>query len=345
MLPIIDTLNTLNTLPKVLATVIADSICDTGTRITTFELEYPRIIHSEFMTHRQLSKNSSSSRAIPTKSMLKMVRENAAFPAHWGKNQSGMQAFETNDAMIRIEASELDENGNEVPKILEFTALEWWNMAAESAAMYAEAFADAEYHKQICNRLTEPFQYMKVVCTATQYGNFYTLRIHEMADPTIHMLAVTMYTALMSSTPKKLVAGEWHTPYYQEGFWSELSDGKDSYGSTLDEALAISMSCCAQSSYRKLDDSLEKANSVKTKLNIGEERDGPAHASPTEHQATPMETPAFTMELFKTCGENWRWEDGVTHMTRNGDFWSGNFKHWIQHRQLIVNHDAEEYVP
>lgn len=43
------------------AEVIADSLHEkTGTRITTFELVYPRFIHSEFMTHRIFNRNASS---------------------------------------------------------------------------------------------------------------------------------------------------------------------------------------------------------------------------------------------------------------------------------------------
>ena len=42
----------------------------------TFELTYPRYIHSEFMTHRVFSRNASSSRAIPVKRMIEQVRNN-----------------------------------------------------------------------------------------------------------------------------------------------------------------------------------------------------------------------------------------------------------------------------
>lgn len=77
------------------ATVIADSVHHaTGTRITTFELVYPRFIHSEFMTHRVFNRNASSSRAIPTSKFIEQVRNEPVMPSHWGKNQKGMQADE-----------------------------------------------------------------------------------------------------------------------------------------------------------------------------------------------------------------------------------------------------------
>ena len=76
------------------AKVICDSISPSGVRLTTLELQYHRFVHSEMMTHRMLSRNASSSRAIPVEKMLKQVAENPAMPIHWGKNQAGMQARE-----------------------------------------------------------------------------------------------------------------------------------------------------------------------------------------------------------------------------------------------------------
>lgn len=67
------------------AKVVCDSISEQGIRLTTFEIEYPCFIHSEVMTHRNLSKNSSSSRAIPITKMLEQIESNMAIPLYWGK--------------------------------------------------------------------------------------------------------------------------------------------------------------------------------------------------------------------------------------------------------------------
>ena len=83
------------------AKVIKDSISPQGIRITTLELEYPRIIHSELMTHRVFSRNSASSRAIPVSKVIELVESNPAMPVHWGKNQAGMQAKEELDELPR----------------------------------------------------------------------------------------------------------------------------------------------------------------------------------------------------------------------------------------------------
>lgn len=317
------------------ATVIADSVSSvTGKRITTFELEFPRIILAEFNTHNALSKNASSSRAIPVPTMLKQVRENPAFPARFGAANTGMQDKGEHANLVYFYG------GNS------FTVDDAWREAANSAAEYAEEYHKAGYAKQICNRLIEPFQMMKVVMTATELNNFFWLRDHSAADPTIAVLARLIKEAFDASTPVELQPGEWHVPYYNSGHWqpSEWSksgksdDGKvrDPFGNDLEHALVISASCCAQVSFRSLDDTIEKARRVVSKLNLnGEEPDQPVHASPLEHQATPMSHPNITMidpwqglTQFK----------GVTHLNQFGDYGSGNLIGWIQHRQLVSNH-------
>lgn len=274
-----------------------------GKEIVTFSLEYPRFIHSELMTHRLFSRNAASSRAIPVAKMIEQVRNDPACPVHWGKNQPGMQAKQ------ELKGMDLD------------SAKESWQWAAKHAAHCAEAMALVGAHKQITNRLLEPFQMMKTVLTATELDNFFWLRKHPDAQPEIKLLAEKMWEALEVSDPVELASGDWHTPYFGAGYW--LKD----CGVSLEDALAISSSCCAQVSYRVLDDSLEKARDIYKKLVESK----PVHASPFEHQATPM--PNFSATDFLR-GKVWDVE-GITHEDRDGNLWSGNFKSWIQHRQLI----------
>lgn len=309
--------------PDIYAKVLAHSIANSKEFIS-YEIKVPRIIWSEFMTHRVLSKNAASSRAVPIKAVNALVLNSPAFPVHWGKHQAGMQAFEEHDALI---------NG--------YTAYEWWCLAGKSAVEFSQGFDDAGYAKQIANRLTEPFTYIVAVVSGTDWDNFFHLRIHEMADHTLYALAHAIYQARVNSTPKVLRPGEWHLPYYKDGFWSEYLDGKDVHGHTLKEAQMISASCCAQVSYRKLDDSLEKAETVFNKLNIDADSDDPCHASPTEHQATPMHTPVWHPDMFEVED----WEIGVTHMDRQFRLWSGNLCGWVQYRQTIKGHTCTAYVP
>lgn len=300
------------------AKIVADSISASGHRITTFELEYPRFIHAEFMTHRMFSRNAASSRAIPVKKAIELVQTNTARPKHWGKNQPGMSAKEECDTLIASDI--LDGHMRQ----------DWWDRARDAAIFHAEEFDKAGYHKQIVNRLLEPFTHIKVVMTSTELDNFFWLRDHTDAQPEIQELAIQMKNAMSFSDVAFLRPGEWHTPYYGAGFWTPFEQDEDTAVNdevaSLQDALAISASCCAQVSYRLADDTLEKAKIIYKRLVESK----PVHASPFEHQATPMEE------------DKEDWAVGVTHMDRYNNFWSGNFKGWIQHRQLIPGHNYEE---
>lgn len=275
------------------ATMIQDSISPNNKRIRTLELEYPRFIHAEFMTHRVFSRNAASSRAIPVAKVIEQVRTNPAMPIHWGKNQPGMQAGE------QLTGAELDK------------AVACWLQAAQDAADTAEQMAELGLHKQAANRILEPFVHIKVVVTATEWDNFFSLRCHRDAQPEIQALANAILDATVASTPMEIDHREWHVPYV-----SRIRDANgqlhyhDGSGRalTLQDALKVSASCCAQVSYRKLDDSLDKAREIYDRLVTSE----PIHASPFEHQATPM-----------LSGD----EDLCT-----------NFDGWVQNRKFIENH-------
>ena len=292
------------------AKIVADSVNDNGNRVTTYELEYHRFIHGEVMTHRLFSRNAMSSRAVP---VSKMIEQSNTTPIHFGKKQSGMQADHEHEDVA---------GGKQV-----------WENAREDAIHHATLLEQRGYHKQIVNRLLEPFQMMKVVLTATEFENFFWLRCDKDAQPEIQELAGLMYEALKESTPEKLKVGDWHTPYVghlpcMNGFVYTV-DGYTSI--TQEEAIAISSSCCAQVSYRNIDNSFNKAMAVYERLGVGGNK---IHASPFEHVATPMRK----TEMDYTDAEEGINEDGVTHMDTEFQYWSGNFKGWIQHRQQLDNH-------
>jgi thymidylate synthase ThyX len=275
------------------AKIIADSICS-GIRLTTMELNYPRFIHSEFMTHRMFSRNASSSRAIPIEKNIVEVQDNLVMPIHWGKNQPGMQAKE-----------EIIEIGE---------ARDQWIFASDNAVYHAEKLHDLGIHKQVANRLLEPFQYIKVIVTATEWENFFNLRLHPDAQPEMKQLAVVMQAAMNGSTPDELTQGQWHLPYIS---WDERSR------LTRDVATKCSVARCARVSYLNHDNSypdVEKDIALADRLL----KDG--HMSPFEHQATPMN--------FKYI-QQWYDLKGVTHQDVHGENWSGNFRGWLQYRQML----------
>ncbi|ANA49354.1 putative thymidylate synthase [Pseudomonas phage phiPMW] len=324
---------------KPTAKMIADSISSiTGIRMMTIQVDMPRIVLAELNTHSALCKNTSSSRAIPVPTLIKQVRDNPAMPVRFGAANKGMQDAGPHNALIEYLGGEL-------------TAEEFWIESAHHAAYFAETLHEAGYAKQVCNRVTEPYQWSRVVLSGTDWENFKWLRNHYMADPTIEAVAIAIEEAMAQSTPVVLNPGEWHVPYYNDGIWKPIPskqvtyDGLidvDKFGHSLEHALMISSSCCAQASYRQLDDTVEKATRVSANLNLrGEQPDEPVHASPLEHQATPVQQnhiyQGATEILEVNGGRPSTWEKGITHMRRDGTLCSGQLRGWVQYRQLVPN--------
>lgn len=316
---------------NITAKVVCDSVSEQGHRITTFELEYNRYIHGELLTNRMFSRNCSSSRAIPIKKMIEYTQNNMAMPLYYGSAKSGMQAGE------ELESTWL-------PKFL-------WKSGFFVCKNIVKAMDKLKLHKQIPNRLLESWQMIKVVVTATDFDNFFNLRIEGAAQPEIAMLAHKMYLAREASKPKTLKAGQWHLPYVDTYEMEEkpitgiINDDDQYYFSqddaskelTLKEAIRMSAASCAAQSYRTESMTLEKANKIFDMLI----KDKTLHASPFENIATPMEV-SNVQELIKDKNIS-AWDEGITHMRRNGDFCSGNFVGWIQYRHLLDNNTCYDF--
>jgi hypothetical protein len=246
------------------AVVIEDSVSQTNPlqRIRTLVLTYPRFIHSEFMTHRVFSRNASSSRAIPVKKVLEEVWNNPATPIHWGANRSGMQAKEELKGLRRAVARFI------------------WGLASKLACLCAWCMMKIGLHKQAANRILEPFQHIRVICTATEWDNFFQLRRHPDAQPEIQELANKMYEAMEYSKPRVISEDStgndrWHLPFVtsRERIWLSTED-----------CIKASVARCARVSYLnhdKTEPSLEKDRELFERL-MG---CVPEHASPSEHQA------------------------------------------------------------
>jgi thymidylate synthase ThyX len=299
------------------ANIIADSISPEGIRLTTMQLRYPRFIHAEFMTHRMFSRNASSSRAIPVARMIEDLRRDPAMPVYWGSHQAGMQAGE-----------ELNEDD-------QWHCSEVWFAARDNAISAAKAMIDAGLHKQIANRILEPWAHINVVVTATDWANFFALRAHPDAQPEIKALALEMLNAMAGSQPIHLNPGEWHLPYISAQDWSAVRgyfttknpNEEPTHDNLRDTLLPVSVARCARVSYLTHDGrqtSIEEDIALYDRL-VGSQ---PLHASPAEHQATP--------DVQRTVNDN-----GFYHQEWDNPHQWGNFRGWIQYRKTL----AGENVP
>lgn len=233
------------------AKIVADSINIQGDRLTTLEVVMPRYILAELNTHRMLSKNSASSRAIPFSKMVKEIEESPFIPYAWQKDHKGMQGTEY-----------LTGEGNVGDINYKARAERNWLKARDFAVEQARYLNGIGVTKQLVNRLLEPFMYHKVLISATEWDNLFNLRcpryqirdcnaehskifksrkellkyFKEMDElyynklinysridwlninkgqADIHMmfLAEAIYDAMNESTPRELKEGEWHIPY------------------------------------------------------------------------------------------------------------------------------------
>ncbi len=248
--------------------VIEDSVTEHGKRIVTFHAHYPRIIHSEVMTHRVFSRNARSSRAVPVKTIIQEVIDKPFIPWHFGKNQKGMQATEECNEILVFH----DPEGNGMSWQADRESA--WLWGRDQAVQLASAYNNVGYHKQVINRILEPYSWIDTLITTTDLSNFYHLRDHEDAEPHFHDLAKLVREAVDASTPKVLQEEEWHIPFVTEDEIETLD---------IDTLLKLSVARSARISYAPFDGnpSIER-ELERYELLVGSE---PLHASPAEHQA------------------------------------------------------------
>ena len=248
------------------AEVVSDTVWN-GERITTLQLRLPRFILAQLNTHRVFSRSTASSRAIPTSKLLEMVKNDTVQPVYWGKNQAGMQALEEVDAETKEKA------------------LQEWRLAALNASKTAENLLELGLHKQIANRILEPFMWAETIVTATEWDNFFKLRLHEDSQPEIQELARCMKEALDNSEP---VESNIHLPYITLDEMEDYVQGSIAEDSeSLNECLyqyfvPISAARCARVSYLNHDQSKPV---IEKDLATAEKLLSAGHWSPFEHQA------------------------------------------------------------
>ena len=238
------------------ALVLADSSAF-GSRLTTMEVKFHRFVLPEFLTHRMFSRNGASSRAIPVSKMIQLAIDSHVEPLEWGKNGRGMQARE----LLLPEQTKFVEQA--------------WNVARARAIDIAEAMMEAGVHKQIVNRILEPYLPMTMVVTGDEraYKSFFSQRAHPDAQPELQALAYQMKRAYFESEPLQLRSGSWHLPYY----------GRELAEVSLYDCVKACVGRCARVSY--LNHSGERNIGSDISLYDKLVSASPPHASPLEHVA------------------------------------------------------------
>lgn len=239
------------------AAVICDSVSPEGVRLTTVEVTLHRFVLAELNTHRAFSRNSASSRAIPTATMLRRITEDPAVPIEFGANQRGMQA---GAPLVGAEHE---------------AALTRWLEARDAAVAAASALLELSVHKQVANRLLEPFMWQTVIVTATDWDNFFAQRCSPLSQPEIRLAAEAMRDTIATSTPVAVGADDWHTPYIRD----------DEADLDVEVRKRVAAARCARVSYLTHDGrrDLDADETLYGRLVTAD----PPHWSPLEHVATP----------------------------------------------------------
>lgn len=310
------------------AKIIADSISPQGIRLSTLQLRYPKFIHGEAKTHRvmrigdkaydfleevgfmddpHLSRNASSSRAIPVERLIQDVLDDPAMPIFWGKNQPGMQAT------VELKGEE------------RATAIQRWLSARDTAVDWARSLHALGAHKQIVNRIIEPWCHINVVCTATDWSNFFALRRHEAAQPEMRALADAMWEAREASIPKVFHIGDWHLPYVSDEDYEGIFTGGPFSDDDWAFLIKLSVARCARVSYLTHEG---KTPNVEDDLKLYDRLIGstPLHASPAEHQAVPD-----YWDNGYSRGACWQWPEE-----------HGNLTGWRQFRKMLPNENVRD---
>lgn len=255
------------------AHVVADSMSPTGHRLTTIEVTLHRFVLAEINTHRALSRNSASSRAIPVERMFQRVADHPAVPIQWPAEKKGMQG------------------GDDIPAADQHTARTTWLAARDASVHHAEQLVHLGVHKSIVNRLLEPFLPHTIIISATDWDNFYTQRCSPLAQPEIRAAAEAMRTAQQQSHPVDLHPGQWHLPYI---------DAHDRAALTPVMLRHVSAARCARVSYLTHDGRRDHTADLNLFARLIEA--DPPHASPLEHVATPWDHTSDTTRTGNFTG-------------------------------------------
>lgn len=332
------------------AKIVLDSTNEFGTRLTTPATQFPRMVLAEFNTHKMISKNSASSRAIPFEKMLEKVQNDPFIPIKWMKEHKGMQGFEYFT----------DE------EVKELRLYEDHLLARDYAIERAMNQSAKGLTKQIVNRYLEPFMYHKVLATGTEWENFLALRAAEGAEIHIQDLAYKLLDVMNASTPRMLKAGEWHIPFGDRIDSNEIYElykkghkpGQVTDDFICEMELKIATARCARTSYDNFDGTSDFIKDIELHDRLVEG----GHWSPMEHSARCMTQDEFytysktviipTKDLDDYEAKHSDHPDWYEINNYTGDHnqntvltefgWCKNFRGFISYRHLFSNENRRE---
>lgn len=336
------------------AVILADSVSARGHRLTTFIVTFARIVLAEFNTHRLFSRNSASSRAIPTSKQLRALIQSLFVPTEFGTAVGGMNAGEA------LEGEKLEQ------------AVKVWGDAAEAQMMYALCLTTSpEYFerewaawqdshdepdlgmfvldvigrvedkthpihqepllrttKGLTNRLLEPFMWHTVIVTSTEWENFFNLRTDKNAQLEIRKVAVLMQEAYEASTPNLLMEDEWHLPFIQP---EEMQWAKEN----PELAVKAVVARCARVSYLTHDRHVIDLEADYRTYGILVKN---GHMSPLEHAARPISDEEWAVrEAMANIAMNSKLPETTIEQLVNSTEFAGNFRGWAQARRDMPN--------
>lgn len=231
----------------------------TKKRLATFVIKIPKFLWGHIISHRSLSRNSASSRAIPAKRIRNSVLKDPFLPLYFGENQSGMQSGKALDGIRLLLAKKIYLWSRYVPVLFHYIG------------------EKIGFHKEVLNRILEPWLMVDIVVTGTEWNNFIFLRKHQDAQPEIQYVAEQVEKLLKNTQPKILQYGEWHTPFILE---SELNID-------VETKKKISVARCARVSHKLFDG---KTSNIEADIKLHDKLSSSGHWSPFEHVAETMES-------------------------------------------------------
>lgn len=303
---------------KYRAKVVCDSIGPNGVRLTTMEFDIWKPLLAEFNTHGLLgSRNFPSSRAIPWPRVREKILTEPHVPV-FRKNNPGMQAAEP------LSDAEQAEAAKDWLEIRDFVLTKVEKLGDKNGL---------NIHKQWLNRWLEPCTVVTGLVTATEWDNFFNLRLelnddgYPMAQDEFYFMARAMKRALDESEPRELKPGDIHAPYVSgDDTALEWADLMATHGDTPDDfyrvAMMLSAGKCATVSYDNLGQGVDHGKDYKRSVEMLLPN---GHMSVFQHQAICL--PVIIDAPCKGCfGE---------YKVDSCDVFSGQLRGWTQFRKTL----------